>query len=305
MEGEKKMITVLITYAAGVPEIFEVCLASLARHEPGVPVKIRVITDKFGYAEANDVVGNFSFLNPAVYCYNIEDYKSGSEMHGKLLDMAIELVNTDYFMTLDSDCFPIASNWGKKLIDLDGEVTGILQPWIPAPEDIDEATIEYKIRKFHCYNCTQVACQLMRRDFFVENKLSFLGSYDTGFGIIEKLWEKGLKVKGLMPSRCPIPKGGIDPELNRICSVVYGDTFYHHGAATRKNVTGDIDPYGFFEDARKRVLEEKGAEWLLDSANSYQYKFDKEEEVAQFKMESMYMAMRDYLLTHDSLFDKI
>lgn len=106
-----------------------------------------------------------------------------------------------------------------------------------------------------------------------------------------------------MPTRCPILKEGIDPELNRMCCVVYGDLIYHHGAATRSVTMGSIDPQGFLEEARKRVLQEKGAEWILDSKNSYQYKFDKEEAVAQFKMESMFASMRDYLLTHGRLFE--
>jgi thiamine biosynthesis protein ThiC len=78
---------------------------------------------------------------------------------------------------------------------------------------------------------------------------------------------------------------------------------YHQGAATRSLTVGSIDPDGYMDNARKRIKWEEGAEWLLSPESSYEYQFDKEEEVAQFKMESHYAAMRQYLLNHDRLFD--
>ena len=300
------MVTIIIAYAAGVPEILDVCLASLERHDPGVPVSIRVVTDNAGFLEATKVTMEYSSLGVSVYSYQIGEYKTGSEMHGKLLDAAVRDSNTEFILSLDSDCFPVADNWLAHLMGMHEHgafVTGILWPWIPPPPDLDEITIEHKIRKYQCYNSTQVACQLIRREFLIENNLSYIGSRDTGFSVLDKVWEKGLTVSGLMPTRCPVMKEGIDPEMNRMCCVVYGDMVYHHGAATRSVTVGNVDPQGFLEEARQCVLQEKGAEWILKPENSYEYKFDKEEAVAQFKMESMYASMRQYLLTHDRLFE--
>jgi hypothetical protein len=302
------MVTIVIAYAAGVPEILDVCLASLARHKPGCPVKkVKVVTDVSGYLEAVDVLNRYPELPLEAAAYNIGTYKTGSEMHGKLLDMAVTDSDSEYILTLDSDCFPVADNWLAALMEMHRNglgIAGILWPWIPPPADTDEDTIEYKIRKYQCYNCTQVACQLVERDFLVKNSVSFLGSRDTGFSVIDKAWEMGMKVGGMMPTRCPTSTWlEIDAEMNRMCYVIYGDMVYHHGAATRSVTTGHVDPNGFFNDARERVIREKGAEWMLEPGNSYQYKFDKEEGVAQFKMESMFASMRVYLQTHDRIFE--
>lgn len=301
------MVTIVIAYAAGVPHILDVCLASLSRHKPGCPVKkVKVVTDVCGYLEAVDVLNRYPELPLEAAAYNIGPYKTGSEMHGKLLDMAVIDSDSEYILSLDSDCFPVADNWLAALMGMHRQglgIAGILWPWIPPPAEVDEDTIEYKIRKYQCYNCTQVACQLIERDFLVKNSTSFVGLRDTGFSVIDKAWSKGMKVGGMMPTRCPIPKEGVDPEMNRMCSVIYGDMVYHHGAATRSVTVGNVDPLGFFDEARERVLKEQGAEWLLEPGNSYQYKFDKEEAVAQFKMESMYEAMRKYLETNDRLFE--
>ena len=298
--------TIIITYAAGVPEILDVCLASLARHDAGMPCEVKVVTDALGFTEAKKVIEHSPLEDCTLNDYNIGAFKTGSEMHGKLLDTAVRNCDTEYILTLDSDCFPVADNWLGRLMDLHKGgyfISGILWPWIQPPADLNKATIEYKIRKYQCYDCTQVACQLIRRDFLVDNNISFIGSRDTGFSVIDKAWERGLTVGGLMPTRCPKPKAGVDPELNRMCCVVYGDMIYHQGAATRSVTVGDIDPQGWLEEARKRVLQEKGAEWILKPGNSYQYNMSREEEVAQFKMEGMFASMRNYLLTHGRLFE--
>lgn len=301
------MVTIIIAYAAGVPKILDTCLTALKRHRPGCLVDaIKIVTDASGYAEAFDALNSHPELPVSVTAYDIGFTQTGSEMHGKLLDMSIVDSNSEYILSLDSDCFPVADDWVKTLMKMQDEgatISGILWPWIPPPADLNEKTIEYKIRKYHCYNCTQVACQLVKRNFIIQNKLSFVSLRDTGFAITDKARELGLQVKGLMPTRCPMPEGDIDPEVNRMCSVIYGDMIYHHGAATRSVTVSSVDPQGFFNEARNRVLREKGAEWLLDDNNSYRYKFDKEEAVAQFKMASMFSMMQTYLTTHDRLFE--
>lgn len=309
MQGEK-MVTIIITYAAGVPEVLETCLASLERYDAGIPSKIQIVTDARGYVEAIGEASKYPLLEPDVTAYEIGEYETGSEMHGKLLDLAVKDADTEFILTLDSDCFPVASKWLWYLMKMHNEeafVTGILWPWIQPPKDLDEATIEYKIREYQCYDCTQVACQLIERNFLIENNVSFVGKRDTGFSVLDKVWEKGLKVTGLMPTRCALPQEGVeppvDPEVNRMCCVVYGDMIYHHGAATRSVTTGNVDPMGYFDEARRRVIAEKDAGWLLKPENSYAFKFDKEEQVAQFKMEAMFASMRLFLLTHDRLFE--
>jgi len=183
------------------------------------------------------------------------------------------------------------------------EIAGILWPWAPPPEALDKKTIEYRVRMNHCWNNTQVACQLLRKDFIAQNGLSFVEGDDTGFAICNAARAKGLRVGGLMPSRCAVPKGDLNPEFNRHVCVVYGDMVYHQGGSTRKAQGASIDPFGFYEWAREKVFAEKGAEWILTEGNGYKYRLDREEEVAQFKMDAMFREMQRYLETHDRLFD--
>jgi hypothetical protein len=51
------------------------------------------------------------------------------------------------------------------------------------------------------------------------------------------------------------------------------------------------------------VFQEKGAEWIMTDGNNHRYRLDREEEVAQFKMNAMFREMLKYLETHDRLFD--
>jgi hypothetical protein len=59
---------------------------------------------------------------------------------------------------------------------------------------------------------------------------------------------------------------------------------------------------GLYGVARKRVIEEKGAEWILLPGNNHFYKMDKEEEAAQFKMSMLYRDAARFLEKQNSLF---
>jgi len=324
--------TVVITYIRGTQDMLKVCLAALNRNNAGLPCKVKIITDLDGFNEAKsflpadtDIDYTQEILGPPetiksniiIRCARglskdmiLEAFNlgttpiSGSTMHGVLLDAAMKSIDTDYVLTLDSDCFPIAPNWLKKLMDMQDNgatLSGILWPWIPAPSDIKPGEIEYRVRRLHCWNNTQVACQLVKTSFIRDNNLSFTPGDDTSFRITEKVWQLGQRIEGLMPTCCPVPVGeGLDPEFNRHRCVVYGDMIYHHGGATRQKQGVGIDPYGFFTAAGDRVFAELGAEWILREC--YRFKFDREEEVAQYKMRSMFQGMVQYLRNNDSLF---
>ena len=320
-------VTILIVYVAGTADMLDVCLASLKRHPGGIPYKVRIITKaskiscqisdkndlmafaKYGasddYAEAMNVASCYE--NIEVWSYEIGYTLTGSEMHGKLLDKAVYDVDTEYVLTMDSDCFPVADNWLQYFMELHrlgAEITGILWPWIPPPANLNKNTIEYRVRKNHCWNNTQVVCQLVKKSFVIQNGLLFNSGDDTGFSLCEFAHSKDLLVTGLKPTRCALPKGNLDPEMNRHVCVVYGDMIYHQGGSTRKKQGASVDPLGYYDEARERVFREKGAEWILKDENSYRYRFDKEEDVAQFKMNAMFAEMKKYLETHDTLFDQ-
>lgn len=298
------MIDILVAYAAGTSEMLDVCLSSLGRHRAGADCQVMVITDGIGWEEAVNVARNHGGVIPIAY--DIGSFGSGSEMHGKLLDAAISQSKSEYILTLDSDCFPVADGWlGDLLWRLHGNVmlSGILWPWIPAPKSVGEGTFEARIRKNHCWDNTQTACQLVKRSFVVDNKLSFVSGDDTGFNICRKVHEIGGKVDGFMSSCCPLlDNKNEDVEMNRYACVVYGDKIYHQGGSTRRLQGASIDPLGLYDKARDRVFKEKGAEWILEAGNHHRYKLDREEDVAQYKMKWMFEEMRKYLLQNDALF---
>jgi hypothetical protein len=142
----------------------------------------------------------------------------------------------------------------------------------------------------------------VKKSFIESNGLSFTGDDDTGFAICKKTHQLGYTVRGLMPTCCALPVGELDPEMNRHSCVVYGNKIYHQGGSTRRSQGAVIDPLGFYNKARQRVYDEKGAEWILQAGNHHRYNLDREEEVAQFKMRLMFDEMVRYLAEHDSLF---
>jgi hypothetical protein len=191
------------------------------------------------------------------------------------------------------------------MVDAGAGCAGILYPWQPIPPTVMKANIERRIRERHCSNNTHVACQLTKTSFIFDHKIDFMAEDDTGFAVPLTAQRLGLPVVGYRVSRCGLPNAGIDfdPEFNRHVALVFGDRVYHHGGATQTITGYKIDRDDMFSQARNRVITEKGAEWLLDDANSHQFVFDREEEVADFKMRIMYSEMVKFLETHDHLFN--
>jgi len=241
------------------------------------------------------------------------DTDVSSRVHGIMLDSYLpDSVNTEYVMTLDSDCFPVADGWLESLVAmLNGEarVVGILHPWAP-PGDLSKSSIEWRVRSQHCWESTHVACQMLRTEDLKELKslgAVYNGGDDTGLLIPKIAKQQGWKIDGFKVSRCPNPVAAgnasgevqgeiLDPEFNRYVCLVFGDMVYHHGGFSRMASFGDEQVFErTFGWVNKKVLEE-GATWLLDDTMSYQFKFDQEEEVAAEKMQRLFGMKDDRML---------
>ncbi len=290
-------VTIVICYQSGTSDMLRACLTALDRYTQH-PIRVMVLTQKqpFGEEDAYMAVEGFALANVHVIpC-------SSGHVHGKLLDAFIPKdVGTELFLTLDSDCFPVADGWLGDLVGMlkgDVRISGILHPWAPPPDDMDKRKLEWRVRSQHCWNRTHVACQLMRKSDFIELGHKYDAGDDTGLAITAEAARRGWAVAGFKPTRCPrvaAPTSAsgrahgprLDPEFNRYVSVVYGDKVYHHGGFTRQSL-GDEDVFkASFGHARERVLVD-GAEFLLDDLHSYRFKFDREEEVAQEKMQRLF-----------------
>jgi hypothetical protein len=304
-ERSMETVTILTAHAEGTAEVLRACLASIDRHDAGCPFKMLILIDSASKKAAEEVakeLEGYTFAN----CLPLElsEDMYGSAMHACLLDAAVFHVDTKYILTLDSDCFPVADGW---LADLMGEydqgnvLPGIVWPWIPIRLDENPLEMERRIRGYHNWRNTQVACQLVKTEFL--DGLRYEASDDTGFALLDKAHELDLNIDGWIPTMCALPDIETDPEFNREACVIFGDKMFHMGGATRKAQGAEVDPQGWYDGARGRVLEEKGAEWILEEGNHHKYTFEKEHLVVRQRMNLMYQCMRRYLEHEDRLFD--
>jgi len=289
-------VTIVTCYKAGTANILSTWCASILRHTKSEANLKTVVLVKQGDIDAGLCETNSKYLgliNCVVEVPIGDDSVSTSRVHGLMLDSFIpRRVDTEYVITMDSDCFPVADGWLSGMIDLIGKgyrVAGILHPWAPPPADMKHSKIEWRVRSQHCWENTHVACQLIKTADLVELNAKFAEGDDTGLLIPLKAKTRQWGIAGYKVTRCPKPaKGKIDPEFNRYVGLVYGDKVFHLGGFTRI-MLGDEQMFGNeFGWVTERVLKEQGAEFLLDDACSYKFKFDKEEAVAAEKMQRLF-----------------
>lgn len=291
-------VTIVVCYVRGTHEMMSVCLGSLARHTQ-IPVKV-IVAAKEGNIDQG--------LIETVKCFESEDMpvsiievpgrflRQGWE-HGSLLDRVVVDIDTPFALTLDSDAFPIADGWLSSLLEAlcssnDIVTAGILHPWGPPPSGLKETTTEWRVRYQHCWNATHVACQLIRTQEAkncIRREVGYATGDDTGLGMIADLRERGCRCLGFRPTRCPKPAVDFDAEFNRYSCVVYGDAVIHVGGFTRETVDGDDAVFrNAFGWTEAKILEDGGAEFLLNDAHSYRYTLDREEEVSDEKMQRLF-----------------
>jgi hypothetical protein len=299
-------VVILAAYRPGTRDVFQSCLESVFKYTDKDQIDFRIIYDKALPLDIEDLISKFPV---SVYGYGVQDGLRGSFIHGTLLNQALkEKMSGDYLLTLDSDCFPVASGWLDDLIKMlknGAGVAGILYPWQPIPIGVMKGNIERRIREKHCWNNTHVACQLTKLSFVYDNNIDYMANDDTGFMVPCKAHELGLPVTGFKLTRCCKANDGVDfnPEFNRHVCLVYGDKVFHYGGATQTLTGYKIDRDDMFSDACRKVLENKSADWLLDDSLSHKFKLDREEEIADFKMRIMYAEMVKFLEVNDRLFN--
>jgi hypothetical protein len=291
-----RLITIVTCYVRGTHEMMSACLASIQRH---TKCKATIL---IAAGEGHLDQGLFE----AVDCFQEkplpievvevpERYLKKGHEHGCILDRVIKSVFTEYVLTLDSDAIPMKDGWLEKLHRLmsspETGTAGILHPWAPPPP-MKKIKLEWRVRSQHCWDTTHVACQLIRRadiEALRKEGIGYADGDDTGLAMVKSLREAGRLCVGYRPSRCPKPIIDFDAEFNRYSCVVYGDAVIHIGGFTRVTVDGDDAVFQkAFGWAADRVLEDGGAEFLLEDKESYLYQFDREEEVSAEKMQRLF-----------------
>jgi hypothetical protein len=292
-------VTILIAYQEGTLDMITTCLSALDKHT-AEPYNLLLVTknEGSGREELLTLKERFGIQERDIYLVPNTAPLLAGRTHGAMIDEALGAVETEYLLTLDSDCFPVADNWLTELLAMmqpDVACAGILHPWEPPPEDLSKNSIEWRVRSQHCWETTHVACQLVRTDFVRENKLSYALGDDTGLLVPKKAKEMGMKVVGWKPTRCAKPKGtDLDAEFNRYVCVIWGDMVYHHGGYTRKSVLEEEKTFNeSFGWVQPLILEKEGAEFLFEEDNSYRYEFDKEDLVAKEKMQRLFGLKQD------------
>jgi hypothetical protein len=278
--------SILICYKSGTAGMLWTCLRAIKKHTVA-NCEVNVVYNCIEPFDASDCITEDVKTIPV----EVSDTSSGSKIHGNMLDEAIKQIDTELLLTLDSDCFPIASGWLQGLIDKKVEgigMTGILHPFEPPDVGLSYTSIQYRVMNQHNWNNTHVACQLVDTDFIKSNGLSYAAGDDTGLAINAFVRKQGLIMDGYKASRCPKPESDYDAELNRYACLVFGDKVYHQCGATRSDLVWEKLHGNNFNWARQRVLLEGGAEWLLNDEYSYRYRFDREDEVTKHKMDLMF-----------------
>ena len=292
--------TIVISYRPGTADLLKVCLASLARYTSH-DVKILIVSTDISEKELMDCKLNSPFKGFELRQVKVQ-MVPWTRIHGHMLDAVIpKYIDTEYFLTLDSDCFPVADGWLNILKGIlkTCKIAGIAQPWAPPPESISKTSVEYRVRSQQCWNRTHVACQMIRTEDYLQlnaEGATFVGGDDTGLLVNKMAAEKGWRFRVFMPSRCPLGKRlnkGVFPELNRSCCVVYGDFICHIGAYTRGQMGQDRPDSVNFEWAVKRIMADGGAEFLLEDRLSHKYLFDREEVVAAYKVNQIFGVSAD------------
>ena len=291
-------VTAVTCYKAGTADVLSVWLRSVYRHSEGSMPKVVVLAKRGDVdADAKGILDAYSVAAEEVDVGS--DPVSVSRVHGMMLDAFVPgKVETEYVLTMDTDCFPVAEGWLSGLVGMmegGARVAGILHPWAPPPFDMKRSRLEWRVRSQHCWENTHVACQMTRTADLSAMGVRFAGGDDTGLLVPKAARDRGWKVDGYMVTRCPKARNaGFDSEFNRYVGLVFGDKMFHCGGFTRLAM-GDKpvfeDEYGW---VRAKVLESKGAEFLLDDEWSYRFGFDKEEAVAKEKMDRLF-GMREGL----------
>jgi hypothetical protein len=292
-------VSIVVCWRHGTEDMITACLKSIGKHTKDVDYDVMLVS----------LLPCESNLNPMPILKDIVSVKAlkviglpmgveeaTSKTHGKMLDAIIpNRIDSEYFLTLDSDCFPVADGWLSDLIKMlenGAKVAGILHPWAP-PVGVATNKIEYRVRSQHCWERTHVACQLMRTKDYLElhaNGCRFNGGDDTGLLIPKMVKEMGGIIDGFKVTRCPkVWEGDLDPEFNRYVCLVFGDKVYHHGGFSRVRTTDDERVFGkSFTWCEDLVLWGRGAEFLLNDRFCYKFKLDREEDVAKEKMERLF-----------------
>lgn len=291
----RTVVTIAVCFKAGTKDILRIFLSSIFLYTRK-HFKIVVITaDDQSTCEATEVISSNDIVNEPISVVEVKiGDASKNHIHGAMLDsyLASNPVTTEYFLTMDSDCFPVADGWLEgllKMMDDGARVAGILHPWAPPPNDIDHCKIEWRVRSQHCWDSTHVACQMIRVADLKELGVTYVGGDDTGLLIPLEAKKRGWKVDGYKVTRCAKPRDKSDPEFNRYVCLIFGDKVYHHGGFTRIVTMGDKP---VMESAYEWVLQSLmlwgEAGFLLNDKPSYKFKLDREEEVAQEKIRRLF-----------------
>ena len=282
-------IGIVLCYQLGTSEMLEIALENIARYtDKSLDYRIHLVYCATGYMDADlSVLKHKISQIPLPKSPYSGDPLRCSWVHGWMLDTVIPRIDAKYIMTLDSDCFPVAEGWLSELYEQvqkpDVGCVGISRPWSPTPPSFNSKSMAYEIWQHNTWDSTHVACQMWEKERLLSFNIGHRVGPDTGVLIPIYFRKMGYNVFGYRPSRSPFGDGEFDPEFNRSYGVIYGDKVYHHAGYSTKPALAeeypDVDDGSrHFDEARRRVMEERSAAWMLEEGNSHIFKFDREED---------------------------
>lgn len=295
------MVDIAIAYMSGTSYLLDMCLGQLFRYTESKNVNVVVMMDIDQENDIQNLLDKYSVR--LILCDVPKEPDSVSTPHQIFLDAAFADTYQPLFLAMDSDTFVLHDDWLGILIENmgTGVVSGISHCW-PEPNGLDEGSMEFRVLSQTCYQTPQAACFLVRRSFVEEYNLGFGMGDDTCFAISKQAKKLGLVGSLLRPSHCGIPgeEFNFESEFNRSVGMVFGERVYHHGGASVKEVkAGERMLSRMFRNSLDRVLKD-GPEILLKEG--YRYRFDREDQVREFRLKAVREQIVEYLLTHERLF---
>lgn len=187
------------------------CLRQLERYTPGSAYDVLVWDNSF-LPEHLELLE----ASPRVTVFGERETRKDVR-HGRALDRLLREVpaETEYVLTLDTDCFPIRHGWLENVVgrlERDVWIAGVWRDEM-APE----------IRPY-----VHPSCFAVRRETLLELGVNFAreDGQDVGQNITNAVVEAGGRISPLRRSNVRNP--------HFLLAGVYGDLVYHHGAGSRR-----------------------------------------------------------------------
>lgn len=216
----KTAILIVNARKPGHPDTYypwlDLCLRQIERHDRSSDYQIYIAN---GESEAEDISVVATYPKVKVFAYRTE--KTGAAQHSAGLDFLIEQLDEDieYFITLDSDAFPIRDRWIETLIN-----------FIETAATVVGVYRDEFVRELEPF--VHISCLCMRKQDYYRLGIRFTDCHkpeqDFSHFATGEWLKRHASLVGLRRSNVK--------NRHFLLGGVYGNLIYHHGAGSRNPI---------------------------------------------------------------------